>query len=341
MRTLPARALLWVLLLFALAGVVRAQGRERYGYGSGRQLRTAQPDAEPDADADEIAGELPGAGSGSGSDGAAADADAGTAVEPVPDTSEEDDATPTPTDATPEATSTGAVDVAAPAEDDPDERDSSSTETVASTAAATTADSTSSDASSQSATPSATPSASSGRDPTFVKKKTQRVLYARPNQHPGPSTFCRSAAHRLQTALAAAHRHHHQNNQTHVEAARVTKTKVPDETYAAFMHGVCEDTEYWAHYKSFALETGGVVLAGAGLEWSPTDHDHKTATGDAHVDDLRKACNDLSDAAAEDGLYETWWKGAGAFTGRKWFFQDAYCFGPGQACDAKALNDEL
>ena len=121
----------------------------------------------------------------------------------------------------------------------------------------------------------------------------------------------------------------------------MTKTKVPDETYAAFMHGVCEDTEYWAHYKSFALETGGVVLAGAGLEWSPTDHDHKTATGDAHVDDLRKACNDLSDAAAEDGLYETWWKGAGAFTGRKWFFQDAYCFGPGQACDAKALNDEL
>ena len=54
-------------------------------------------------------------------------------------------------------------------------------------------------------TKEATPSASSGRDPTFVKKKTQRVLYARPNQHPGPCTFCRSAAHRLQTALAAAH----------------------------------------------------------------------------------------------------------------------------------------
>ena len=159
------------------------------------------------------------------------------------------------------------------------ERDSSSTETVASTAAATNADSTS-DASSQSATPSATPSASSGRDPTFVKKKTQRVLYARPNQHPGPCTFCRSAAHRLQTALAAAHRHHHSNNQTHVEAARLAKTKVPDETYAAFMHGVCEDTQYWAHYKSYALETGGVVLAGAGLEWSPTDHDQPSKAKD-------------------------------------------------------------
>ena len=336
MRTLPARALLWALLLFALAGVVHAQGRERYGYGSGRQLRTAEPDAAPDADADEFAGEL--AGAGSGSDGAAADAAAGTAVEPVPDTSEEDDATPEPTDATPEATSTGAVDVADPAEDDPADGDSSSTETEPSTAAATNADSTS-DAS-PSATPSATPSAS-GRDPTFVKKKTQRVLYARPNQHPGPCTFCRSAAHRLQTALAAAHRHHHSNNQTHVEAARLAKTKVPDETYAAFMHGVCEDTQYWAHYKSYALETGGVVLAGAGLEWSPTDHDQKTETGDAHVDDLVEACNELSDAAAEDGLYETWWKGASAFTGRKWFFQDAYCFGPGQACDAKALNDEL
>ena len=59
------------------------------------------------------------------------------------------------------------------------------------------------------------------------------------------------------------------------------------------------------------------------------------------TDELREACNELSDAAAEDGLYETWWKGASAFTGRKWFFQDAYCFGPGQACDAKALNDEL
>lgn len=339
MRTLPARALLWALLLFALAGVVRAQGRERYGYGSGRQLRTAEPEAAPDSDADEIAGEL--AGAEPGSDGAAADDAAGTAVEPVPDTSEEDDDTPEPTDATPEATSTGAVDVAAPTEDDPADGDSSSTETGASTAAATTADATTSGAyDASSASPSATPS-SAGRDPTFVKKKVQRVLYARPNQHPGPCTFCRSAAHRLQTALAAAHRHHHSNNQTHVEAARLTKTKVPDETYAAFMHGACQDAEYWAHYKSFALETGGVVLAGAGLEWSPTDHDQKTVTGDDHVDDLRKACDELSDAAAEDGLYETWWKGAGAFTGRKWFFQDAYCFGPGQACDAKALNDEL
>ena len=167
------------------------------------------------------------------------------------------------------------------------------------------------------------------------------MLYARPNQHPGPCTYCRSAAHRLQTALAAAHRRHHQNNQTHIEAARASKEKVPDETYRAFMHGVCEDAEYWAHYKSFALETGGTVLAGAGLEWSPTDHDQKTDTETNHADDLAKVCNDMSDAAAEDGLYETWWKGAKAFTGRKWFFQDAYCFGAGQACDAKAIKNEL
>jgi hypothetical protein len=167
------------------------------------------------------------------------------------------------------------------------------------------------------------------------------VLYARPNQHPGPCTYCRSAAHRLQTALAAAHRRHHQNNQTHIEAARASKEKVPDETYRAFMHGVCEDAEYWAHYKSFALETGGTVLAGAGLEWSPTDHDQKTNTETNHADDLAKVCLDMSDAAAEDGLYETWWKGAKAFTGRKWFFQDAYCFGAGQACDAKAIKNEL
>ena len=184
-------------------------------------------------------------------------------------------------------------------------------------------------------------SSSSSGDATFVKKKTKRVLYARPNQHPGPCTYCRSAAHRLQTALAAAHRRHHQNNQTHIEAARVTKEKVPDETYRAFMHGVCEDAEYWAHYKSFALETGGTVLAGAGLEWSPTDHDQKTDTETNHADDLAKVCLDMSDAAAEDGLYETWWKGAKAFTGRKWFFQDAYCFGAGQACDAKAIKNEL
>ena len=167
------------------------------------------------------------------------------------------------------------------------------------------------------------------------------MLYARPNQHPGPCTYCRSAAHRLQTALAAAHRRHHQNNQTHIEAARASKEKVPDETYRAFMHGVCEDAEYWAHYKSFALETGGTVLAGAGLEWSPTDHDQKTDTETNHADDLAKVCLDMSDAAAEDGLYETWWKGAKAFTGRKWFFQDAYCFGAGQACDAKAIKNEL
>ena len=229
-----------------------------------------------------------------------------------------------PVESTPEPASTEAVEVPAEVEDEDPMADYESTATATATKSS-----------------SKSSSSSSSGDATFVKKKTKRVLYARPNQHPGPCTYCRSAAHRLQTALAAAHRRHHQNNQTHIEAARASKEKVPDETYRAFMHGVCEDAEYWAHYKSFALETGGTVLAGAGLEWSPTDHDQKTNTETNHADDLAKVCLDMSDAAAEDGLYETWWKGAKAFTGRKWFFQDAYCFGAGQACDAKAIKNEL
>ena len=323
MRTRSARALLWALVLFALVGVVAAQGTQRYGYGSGRQLQDAD-DVDPDPEPTEIAGELAG-DDAPVADEAAGDAAGSGAVEPVPETPEEEEETPEPVESTPEPASTEAVEVPAEVEDEDPMADYEST----ATATATTTKS------------SPKSSSSSSGDATFVKKKTKRVLYARPNQHPGPCTYCRSAAHRLQTALAAAHRRHHQNNQTHIEAARASKEKVPDETYRAFMHGVCEDAEYWAHYKSFALETGGTVLAGAGLEWSPTDHDQKTDTETNHADDLAKVCLDMSDAAAEDGLYETWWKGAKAFTGRKWFFQDAYCFGAGQACDAKAIKNEL
>ena len=323
MRTRSARALLWALVLFALVGVVAAQGTQRYGYGSGRQLQDAD-DVDPDPEPTEIAGELAGEDAPV-ADEAAGDAAGSAAVEPVPEIPEEEEDTPEPVESTPEPASTNAVEVPAEVEDEDPMADYQST----ATATATTTKS------------SPKSSSSSSGDATFVKKKTKRVLYARPNQHPGPCTYCRSAAHRLQTALAAAHRRHHQNNQTHIEAARASKEKVPDETYRAFMHGVCEDTDYWAHYKSFALETGGTVLAGAGLEWSPTDHDQKTDTETNHADDLAKVCLDMSDAAAEDGLYETWWKGAKAFTGRKWFFQDAYCFGAGQACDAKAIKNEL
>ena len=310
-------------MLFALVGVVAAQGTQRYGYGSGRQLQDAD-DVDPDPEPTEIAGELAGEDAPV-ADEAAGDAAGSAAVEPVPEIPEEEEDTPEPVESTPEPASTNAVEVPAEVEDEDPMADYQST----ATATATTTKS------------SPKSSSSSSGDATFVKKKTKRVLYARPNQHPGPCTYCRSAAHRLQTALAAAHRRHHQNNQTHIEAARASKEKVPDETYRAFMHGVCEDAEYWAHYKSFALETGGTVLAGAGLEWSPTDHDQKTDTETNHADDLAKVCLDMSDAAAEDGLYETWWKGAKAFTGRKWFFQDAYCFGAGQACDAKAIKNEL
>ena len=323
MRTRSARALLWALVLFALVGVVAAQGTQRYGYGSGRQLQDAD-DVDPDLEPTEIAGELAG-DDAPVADEAAGDAAGSGAVEPVPEIPEEEEEAPEPVESTPEPASTEAVEVPAEVEDEDPMADYESTATATATATKSSSKS----------------SSSSSGDATFVKKKTKRVLYARPNQHPGPCTYCRSAAHRLQTALAAAHRHHHQNNQTHIEAARMTKEKVPDETYRAFMHGVCEDTDYWAHYKSFALETGGTVLAGAGLEWSPTDHDHKTDTETNHADDLAKVCLDMSDAAAEDGLYETWWKGAKAFTGRKWFFQDAYCFGAGQACDAKAIKNEL
>ena len=323
MRTRSARALLWALVLFALVGVVAAQGTQRYGYGSGRQLQDAD-DVDPDLEPTEIAGELAG-DDAPVADEAAGDAAGSGAVEPVPETPEEEEETPEPVESTPEPASTDAVEIPAEPEDEDPMADYQSTATATATAT------------------KSSPKSSSGSsgDATFVKKKTKRVLYARPNQHPGPCTYCRSAAHRLQTALAAAHRRHHQNNQTHIEAARASKEKVPDETYRAFMHGVCEDAEYWAHYKSFALETGGTVLAGAGLEWSPTDHDQKTDTETNHADDLAKVCLDMSDAAAEDGLYETWWKGAKAFTGRKWFFQDAYCFGAGQACDAKAIKNEL
>jgi hypothetical protein len=226
MRTRSARALLWALVLFALVGVVAAQGTQRYGYGSGRQLQDAD-DVDPDLEPTEIAGELAG-DDAPVADEAAGDAAGSGAVEPVPEIPEEEEETPEPVESTPEPASTEAVEVPAEPEDEDPMADYQST----ATATATTT---------KSSPKSSSSSSSSSGDATFVKKKTKRVLYARPNQHPGPCTYCRSAAHRLQTALAAAHRRHHQNNQTHIESARASKEKVPDETYRAFMHGVCED----------------------------------------------------------------------------------------------------
>ena len=179
----------------------------------------------------------------------------------------------------------------------------------------------------------ATP-APSASPPTPGKVLPKRRKWARANQMPGPCTYCKAAAHRLQTSLHAAHRDHHEDEAA-IEEARASRTKLPSHAYAKHVHPACQDKSYWEHYVSFVLEDGNEVLAGGGLDWSTTDLEDVKMTGKDHTKDLIAACERMANEAEEDGLYDTFWKGRLAFTGRKWFFQDAYCMAEGHACAAK------
>jgi hypothetical protein len=46
---------------------------------------------------------------------------------------------------------------------------------------------------------------------------------------------------------------------------------------------VCEDNGYWDGYRSYTLVTGGSVLAGPGLEWSPGDHPEEALEAKSHT----------------------------------------------------------
>ena len=176
--------------------------------------------------------------------------------------------------------------------------------------------------------------APSASPPGPGKVLPKRRKWARANQSPGPCTFCKAAAHRLQTSLHSAHRDHHEDEAA-IEAARASRTKLPSHAYAKHVHPACQDESYWAHYVSFVLEDGNEVLAGGGLDWSTTDLEDVKMTGKDHTKDLMAACERMANEAEEDGLYDTFWKGRLAFTGKKWFFQDAYCAAEGHACSTK------
>jgi len=103
-----------------------------------------------------------------------------------------------------------------------------------------------------------------------------------------------------------------------------------------------EDNVYWDRYKSYKLEAGGSVLAGPGLEWSPSDHPEDAVEPGSHARHLGDACRAALITAAAgdgDGIYRAFWQGRRAPGSRKWFLQDALCGQSGQPCAKR--HDEL
>ena len=62
-----------------------------------------------------------------------------------------------------------------------------------------------------------------------------------------------------------------------------------------------------------------------------------------HARDLKAACKKMESEAEHAGLYHVFWEGREAYTGRKWYFQDAFCNARGLACHPATLEgrDEL
>jgi hypothetical protein len=173
-------------------------------------------------------------------------------------------------------------------------------------------------------------------DPTFVKpERAKRTKTARPGQEPGACTYCRAAAHRLQTAMQRGFRDAGYGDDQMLAAARATRERLPAGVYAETVGAACADEAYWrSAYAAFEADVGGAVLAGNGLDWSTADLD--VDAGGDHVGALVAACEAME--ADEEALYEAFWKGKQALGGRKWFFQAAFCGEVGGPCNKAKLD---
>ena len=129
-----------------------------------------------------------------------------------------------------------------------------------------------------------------------------------------------------------------------METARLGKEKLPEDVFLRHMREVCDDEAYWSEgYVSYDFDTGGRVLTGAGLDWSALNDPRAKRTGLDHARDLKAACKKMESEAEHAGLYHVFWEGREAYTGRKWYFQDAFCNARGHACHPATLEgrDEL
>ena len=179
--------------------------------------------------------------------------------------------------------------------------------------------------------------------PAYKNKGSPPTLRVRLGQEPGACTYCKAAAHKLQVALTHAHFDHHDDERS-VETARLGKEKLPEDVFLRHMREVCDDEAYWSEgYVSYDFDTGGRVLTGAGLDWSALNDPRAKRTGLDHARDLKAACKKMESEAEHAGLYHVFWEGREAYTGRKWYFQDAFCNAKGHACHPATLEgrDEL
>ena len=179
--------------------------------------------------------------------------------------------------------------------------------------------------------------------PAYKSKGPPPNLTVRLGQEPGACTYCKAAAHKLQVALTHAHLEHHDDHER-MEIARSGKEKLPEDVFLRHMREVCDNDEYWSSvYGSYDFSTGGRVLTGPGLDWSAPNDPRATPTGVDHVRDLKAACKKMETEVEHAGLYRVFWEGREAHPGRKWYFQNEFCYASGHACHPATLQgrDEL
>ena len=311
MRVFSARRA--AFLLFALLALFALVAAET----SGTDLEQVSEEEKSlnDAELESLLGDAESLGFDTGDEEVAATG----SVEPVPAVEEDDDEDDEPDEPTPDPEPEALPEPVPEPQSTPTEKETQK-ETPKPVAAA-----------SPSANAQSGKSANKGPPPSLV---------AKPGQEPGPCAFCKASAHKLQVSLHGAHRDHHSDDEYEIDAARVGRKELPEETYVRHMRDVCGDKEYWGGYRSYQFESGQVVLTGSGLDWSALRDPRARETGIDHSADLMAACAAVENEAEKTGLYHAFWQGKKAYTGRKWFFQDAFCGAKGHACHVDTLREK-
>ena len=148
-----------------------------------------------------------------------------------------------------------------------------------------------------------------------------------------------AAAHKLQVALTHAHLEHHDDHERGDSA--IGKEKVTRGCVLRHMREVRDDDEYWSSIYGSGFSTGGRVLTGPGLDWSALNDPRATPTGwttarpPAGVQRWRRS--------GARGPVPRVLEGREAYPGRKWYFQNEFCYASGHACHPATLEgrDEL
>ena len=178
--------------------------------------------------------------------------------------------------------------------------------------------------------------------PAYKSKGPPPNLTVRLGQEPGACTYCKAAAHKLQVALTHAHLEHHDDHER-VEIARSGKEKLPEDVFLRHMREVRQRRVLVLSLRIVRLlhRRARFDRPRPGLE--RPERPARDADGGGPRARPQGGVQEDGDGTEHAGLYRVFWEGREAHPGRKWYFQNEFCYASGHACHPATLQgrDEL